>query len=72
MSNLRCTRCGSYAINELHHGRSPGRDTDLCDVCYWRKRAEEVVGLGGTLKDRIPPADHPVTDLMAENDQYVK
>ncbi len=34
----RC-KCGSYAINEDSHGRAPGVDTDLCDVCYWRTRA---------------------------------
>lgn len=30
--------CGSYAINHHSHGRD-GSDGDLCDVCYWRKRA---------------------------------
>lgn len=34
-----CKRCGSYAINHTCHGRD-GSDGDLCDVCYWRKRAE--------------------------------
>lgn len=34
-----CKRCGSYAINQNEHGRD-GTDPDLCDVCYWRKRAE--------------------------------
>ena len=34
-----CKRCGSYAINPSHHGRD-GSDSHLCDVCYWRKRAE--------------------------------
>ena len=32
-------KCGSYAINPHHHGRNPAVDLDLCDVCYWRKRA---------------------------------
>ena len=27
------------AINHNHHGRD-GSDPDLCDVCYWRKRAK--------------------------------
>jgi len=31
-------KCGSFAINHNHHGRD-GSDPDLCDVCYWRKRA---------------------------------
>ena len=34
-----CKTCGSYAINPKAHGRDPGVDLDLCDVCYWRKRA---------------------------------
>ena len=34
--------CGSYAINPSHHGRDPKVDLDLCDVCYWRKRAKLV------------------------------
>lgn len=36
---MSCTRCRSYAINHHLHGRD-GSDGDLCDVCYWRKRAE--------------------------------
>jgi len=38
----RC-KCGSYAINPHLHGRKKGVDLDLCDVCYWRKRAEAKV-----------------------------
>lgn len=34
--------CGSFAINPNRHGREPGVDTHLCDVCYWRKRAEQA------------------------------
>lgn len=34
-----CARCGSYAFNSRLHGRDD-TDTHLCDVCYWRKRAE--------------------------------
>lgn len=37
--NSRCQRCGSYAINHNSHGRD-GSDGHLCDVCYWRSRAE--------------------------------
>jgi hypothetical protein len=39
---LRCSTkgCGSYAVNPEHHGRTYGVDLDLCDVCYWRKRAQ--------------------------------
>ena len=38
-----CTRCRNYGINEHHHGRIVGTDSDLCDVCYWRKRAEALM-----------------------------
>lgn len=34
-----CKECGSEAINEHMHGRTPGTDSNLCDVCYWRVRA---------------------------------
>ena len=37
-----CIRCYSFAINHHSHGRD-GSDPDLCDVCYWRKRAEEAI-----------------------------
>ena len=36
-------KCGSYAINPGKHGR--GREKlHLCDVCYWRERAEAAEG----------------------------
>lgn len=37
----QCNKCRSWAINHHSHGRD-GSDGDLCDVCYWRKRAESV------------------------------
>lgn len=37
---MECSRCGSAAINPQAHGRQAEKDLDLCDVCYWRKRAE--------------------------------
>ncbi len=37
----QCIRCGSFAINPTMHGRTPSESLDLCDVCYWRKRAED-------------------------------
>lgn len=36
---MPCKECGSHAINHHCHGRD-GSDRDLCDVCYWRKRAQ--------------------------------
>jgi hypothetical protein len=37
-----CVRCGSYAINPGHYGRTENDDLNLCDVCYWRARAEKL------------------------------
>lgn len=36
----QCKICESHAINPHCYGRDPNEDLDLCDVCYWRKRAE--------------------------------
>ncbi|CAB4195351.1 hypothetical protein UFOVP1299_6 [uncultured Caudovirales phage] len=41
-----CKKCGSYAVNDSLHGREAGVDLDLCDVCYWRKRANGFVEPG--------------------------
>jgi len=38
---MKCKNCGSYAINHSSHGRD-GSDGDLCDVCFWRTRAERL------------------------------
>lgn len=40
----RCTTlgCGSYAINPGQSWRDKTSDLNLCDVCYWRKRAESA------------------------------
>ena len=37
-----CKSCGSFAINHQAHGRD-GSAPDLCDVCFWRARAERLV-----------------------------
>ena len=38
---MACDRCGSYAINPEMHGREPKMYLGLCDVCYWRFKAEQ-------------------------------
>ncbi len=45
--------CGSHAINPGHYGRIEGADLDLCDVCYWRKRAESATW----------PKPRPISDI---------
>jgi hypothetical protein len=47
-----CKRCGSFAINPNLHGRDD-TDLDLCDVCYWRKRAEEAAKIIQSLDERL-------------------
>ena len=36
-----CKRCGSSDINPRQHGRKPNENLHLCDVCYWRVKAEK-------------------------------
>ncbi len=55
----KCTRCGSYAINHHCHGRD-GSNGDLCDVCYWRKRAENNVSLVKKLRHEIAVMTHGI------------
>ncbi len=50
-----CSNCRSGAINPGHHGRAEDTDLDLCDVCYWRKRAPEP--------RPISEARHPPTEV---------
>ena len=57
----RCSRCGSYAKNHHNHGRD-GSDADLCDVCYWRKRAE----FGGSIVTE-PLADEQIDAAIQQH-----
>lgn len=38
---MNCKICASFAINPHLYDREPDVDLNLCDVCYWRKRATE-------------------------------
>ena len=60
----RCSRCGSFAINHHCHGRD-GSDPDLCDVCYWRKRAE----FGGSIVTD-PLTDGQIDAIWREKPRY--
>ena len=55
-----CILCKSYAINPSQHGRD-GTDNDLCDVCYWRKRAEVSQEFLKLIADQ-EPTRHADTD----------
>ena len=37
---MTCKNCGSLAINHHAHGRD-GSEKKLCDVCYWRTKAQQ-------------------------------
>lgn len=47
----RC-QCGSYAINLGLYGRD-STDIDLCDVCYWRKKYNDLQAENTQLKKRV-------------------
>jgi len=49
---MHCRECGSQAINHHLHGRD-GSDGDLCDVCYWRKRATEQAAVIEQMREAL-------------------
>lgn len=55
-----CKQCGSQAINHQYHGRDSS-DPDLCDVCYWRKRAESP-----WMPIETAPKDRTVVDIWRD------
>jgi hypothetical protein len=52
----KCKVCSSSAINPEKHGRDL-TDLDLCDVCYWRKRARPVKKI-----NKIASGRHKLTE----------
>ena len=60
-----CIRCRSYAINPRLHGRDD-TDLDLCDVCYWRARAES----NDTLRAQLEAAEARAEAAEADADRY--
>lgn len=63
LQNKTCTRCGSHAINHHLHGRD-GSDGELCDVCYWRKRAEQEVN--GVISSKVNVWVRELPDFLKE------
>ena len=53
----QCKICGSGAINLRSNGRD-GSDPELCDVCYWKTRAEKYADALSLIRD--PFASHPL------------
>jgi hypothetical protein len=66
----KCKRCGSYAINHNSHGRD-GSDSDLCDVCYWRKRAEALHDALSSLYEAQPYSDQQGYNAALEDAEKV-
>ena len=70
---IRCQPCGSYAINDRAHGREAGVDLDLCDVCYWRKRAAArpfvtaMNELAGSKADAVAGSAASASSCCADN-----
>lgn len=56
-----CKNCGSYAINNHLHGRD-GSKRDLCDVCFWRDKADSQGLVLATLCDMVLSEDAPKRD----------
>jgi len=59
VKTMKCKNCGSYAVNPHLHGREEKTDLDLCDVCYWRKRAD-TEGLSEKIKGLLERCDEAV------------
>ena len=66
----KCRLCSSYAINPGHDGREKhgeGVDLDLCNVCYWRIRAElalvERAHYGDIMTTKLGIAEARVEEL---------
>ena len=63
---MKCERCGSAAINPHLHGRDK-IDLDLCDVCYWRKRAEYFLECAEVREKRLCAERlHSILSMSAE------
>jgi hypothetical protein len=75
---MRCKRCGSFAINPDHHGRDK-TNLDLCDVCFWRNKAERLDTLSKhmveVMRERVASGAigyHGSTVLVGELDSWDK
>ena len=49
----KCIDCGSFAINHHLYGRQQDEFTDLCDVCYWRKKYNKIKEKLDAAEDRL-------------------
>ena len=73
----KCKQCGSYAINPHLHGRKENVDIDLCDVCYWRKRAiddinDYLVDFLDSIRDYERESDGKICNDERESSEFVE
>jgi hypothetical protein len=66
---MKCIKCGSWAINHWLYGRD-GSDGDLCDVCYWRKRADELQAKNDELDKKLLRALDAWAKVAELEDKY--
>jgi hypothetical protein len=64
ISMTECKRCGSFAVNPNHHGRTETDDLDLCDVCYWRKRVEKISEIYKEYSSYITMTEEETQDIL--------
>jgi len=60
---MKCKICGSMAINHHLHARD-GSDPDLCDVCFWRNRANILA----VEVKRFREMDEEIKEILRERD----
>lgn len=63
---MKCSNCGSMAINHHLHGRD-GSKPKLCDVCYWRERAENQRSSTMTLSKHMFKRDEKLGSVIGED-----
>jgi hypothetical protein len=61
-----CVNCGRCAINQ-QNGREEGIDIDLCDVCYWKKRA----GIWQPIKTAPNGGDYFLVRFFDYGEEYI-
>ena len=66
----QCT-CGSFAINPSKRDRDAGNN-DLCDVCYWKDRAEKAEQQAAQYKEALLAVNKLLIGIKKRNqDSYI-
>ena len=58
--------CGSFAINPSKHDRDASNN-DLCDVCYWKDRAEKAEQQAAQYKETLLVVNKLLTGIRKRN-----